>query len=213
MGALGRLRAKLRVSARPWRAPKARIRSTSSVGDVLGLRISGQRGFGYRLPDIWTGVAASLSVGRTRGWGSVVKERLDWVGARTEFVEPPSAGTHGWLSDDGSWGCVLSLTSRGSRPTRLSSDGRRDAMFRVHVGEDEFVELGLADGTLVVDRSEGRELGSWMPSGRRAIRGPSARRASLSEHGGDSEPENNRDWHRDDQRPPNENLIHASHVS
>ena len=35
---------------------------------------------------------------------------------------------------------------------------RGDAMFRVHVGEDEFVELGLRDGTLVVDRSEGREI-------------------------------------------------------
>ena len=90
---------------------------------------------------------------------------------------------------------------------------RGDAMVRVHVGEDEFVELGLGDGTLVVDRSEGRELGSWMRSARRAIRGRSARRASVPEHGADSEPENNRDRHRDDQRPPNENLIHASHVS
>ncbi len=35
---------------------------------------------------------------------------------------------------------------------------RGDAMFRVHVGEDEFLELGLADGTLVVDRTEGREI-------------------------------------------------------
>jgi hypothetical protein len=26
------------------------------------------------------------------------------------------------------------------------------------VGEDEFVELGLRDGTLVVDRNEGREI-------------------------------------------------------
>ncbi len=36
---------------------------------------------------------------------------------------------------------------------------RGDAMFRVHVGDDAFVELGLGDGTLVVDRSEGREAG------------------------------------------------------
>jgi len=28
---------------------------------------------------------------------------------------------------------------------------RGDAMVRVHVGEDEFVELGLRDGTLVVE--------------------------------------------------------------
>jgi len=32
-------------------------------------------------------------------------------------------------------------------------------MFRVHVGEDEFVEVGLRDGTLVVGRSEGRGAG------------------------------------------------------
>jgi len=35
---------------------------------------------------------------------------------------------------------------------------RGDAMVRVHVGDDEFVELGLRDGTLVVDRTEGREI-------------------------------------------------------
>ena len=54
---------------------------------------------------------------------------------------------------------MLSLTSRGSRPTRLSSDVRGDAMVRVHVGDDDFVELGLRDGTLVVDRSEGGGAG------------------------------------------------------
>jgi len=36
---------------------------------------------------------------------------------------------------------------------------RGGAMFRVHVGEDEFVEVGLRDGTLVVGRSEGGEAG------------------------------------------------------
>ena len=36
---------------------------------------------------------------------------------------------------------------------------RGDAMFRVHVGNDAFVELGLGDGALVVDRSEGGEAG------------------------------------------------------
>lgn len=35
---------------------------------------------------------------------------------------------------------------------------RGDAMFRVHVGEDEFLELGLLDGTLVVDRTKGRAI-------------------------------------------------------
>ena len=35
---------------------------------------------------------------------------------------------------------------------------RGDAMVRVHVGDDEFVGLGLRDGTSVVDRTEDREI-------------------------------------------------------
>ena len=75
-----------------------------------------------RIPDIWTGVAASVSVssvGRTRGWGSVVKERSDWRGSRNGFVEPPSIAAHGWLSDGREGSCAIAR-ARGARRRRAS---------------------------------------------------------------------------------------------
>ena len=153
---VGRRRRKLRVCARPWRVPKARVPSASLVHSTIDTGLpdiwtappgasspgltdiwtmaSGSGAPAPSLParpsgssravsappltDIWTGVAALLSVsslGRTRGCSSVVKGRLDRLGARGGFVEPPSFAAHAWLSDDGGGSCAIARLWRTSK--------------------------------------------------------------------------------------------------
>jgi len=96
MGVLGRLRAKLRVCARPWRAPKARDRTHGYLDSFVRCLVFGRHGYldcvafvtgtpGYLDNGIELGRAGLFFAGATIGFiacgfGSPTHGYLDWSG-------------------------------------------------------------------------------------------------------------------------------------
>lgn len=122
----------------PWRGRRRGHGYLDSVGFVVGTHGYLDSGMGLgRAGPFFAGasiVFIAFASSRARGCGWVVKERLDWLGTRRGFVEPPSSALHGWLSDGGSSCCVLSfeferdarrVVFAAFRRSRLQS-GRRD---------------------------------------------------------------------------------------